>query len=73
MHAVPFDPVDARPSWWDALRRVRSEFLEIPGLRLTQAQAQRLLGLAPAVCALVLRWLVDDGFLRVTNGHFVKS
>ena len=31
-----------------------------------------ILGLAPAVCALVLKWLVDDGFLVVSNGQFVK-
>jgi hypothetical protein len=69
MTAIPLQP---RPSLWDALRRVRAEYREIPDLRLTQTQAQRLLGLAPAVCALVLRWLVDDGFLVVSNGQFVK-
>jgi hypothetical protein len=29
----------------DALRRVKGEYLEMPGLRLTPAQAQRLWGL----------------------------
>ena len=72
MYAIPSPVPDARPSMWDALRRVRAEYLEIPDLRLTQAQAQRVLGLAPAVCGLVLKWLVDDGFLVVANGHFVK-
>jgi hypothetical protein len=34
----------------DVLRRVQGEYIEMPGLRLTIAQAQRLWGLDRAVC-----------------------
>ena len=34
----------------DVLRRVQGEFLEMPGLRLTQAQARRLWGLEASAC-----------------------
>lgn len=59
-------------SWADALRRVRSEYAEMPDLRLTQAQAQRLLGLEPFPCGLVLGLLVEEGYLHVTNGFYAK-
>ncbi len=47
----------------ELLTRVRGEFLEMPGLRLTQAQAQRLWGLDPQTCASVLKSLTEDKFL----------
>jgi hypothetical protein len=48
------------------LNRIRGEFLEMPGLRLTCEQAQRLYGLDRAVCQGALDWLVDVRFLCVT-------
>ena len=48
------------------LNRIRGEFLEMPGLRLTCEQAQRLYGLDRAVCQRALDWLVDARFLCVT-------
>jgi hypothetical protein len=48
------------------VQRVRSEFSEMPGLRLTPAQAGRLLGLDPASCQKVLNVLVQSAFLRWT-------
>ena len=45
------------------LQRVRSEFKEMPCLRLTRGQAQRLFGLRADVCARVLADLVDEGTL----------
>lgn len=45
------------------LSRVRSEFREMPCLRLTAAQAQRLFGLRADVCARVLAALVREGTL----------
>ena len=48
----------------ELLRRIRGEYTEMPGLRLTEAQAQRLWGLDPATCSLVLATLVGHGFLR---------
>ena len=46
------------------LRRVRGEFVEMPGLELTENQAQRLWGLEPGRCAVVLEGLLDAGFLQ---------
>jgi hypothetical protein len=52
------------PAREQLLRRVRAEFDEMPCLRLTRGQAQRLFGLAPGVCDRVLASLVTDGMLR---------
>jgi hypothetical protein len=49
------------------VRRIYSEYLEMPGLRLTSAQAQRLWGLEADACANALRVLVEGGFLRRTD------
>ena len=45
------------------LNRVRSEFIEMPGLRLRIDQAQRLFTLEKAVCETVLHSLVEAKFL----------
>ena len=59
------------------LKRIRGEYLEMPGLRLTMAQAQRLCGVERTLCQRVLGTLVETGFLcvkkdgtyaRVTDG-----
>src|ERR1043166_9943713 len=42
-----------------ALDRIRAEFLEMPGLRLTIEQAHRLCGVEQSVCAEVLDELVE--------------
>ena len=49
------------------VRRVRSEYDEMPGLILTLAQAVRLFGLRTDVCARVLGELVTDGLLHQTS------
>jgi hypothetical protein len=57
----------------DVLRRVQGEFIEMPGLRLTELQARRLWGLDPESCAMLLRRLVDARFLFETrDGSFMK-
>jgi hypothetical protein len=48
------------------LRRVRAEFVEMPGLRLTPAQATRLWGLEGDACHTVINALVASSFLRWT-------
>jgi hypothetical protein len=54
------------------LRRIRAEFLEMPGLCLTFQQARRLWSMDPATCEAVLNSLVDARFLRRTDrGLFV--
>ncbi len=45
--------------------RLRAEFLEMPGLRLTVKQVQRLCGIDGKVCQRVLDALVARRFLRV--------
>lgn len=56
------------------LRRVRGEYLEMPGLSLTISQAQRLWGLDRATCETLLETLVDASFLRRTrSGAFVRA
>ena len=57
----------------DVLRRVQGEYLEMPGLRLTTAQAQRLWGLERADCDRLLSALVDAKFLfRTRDGAFMR-
>ena len=43
--------------------RLRAEFAEMPGMRLTLPQASRLFNLEPAQCEGVLRELVRNGEL----------
>ena len=53
------------------VRRIRSEFDEMPGTALTLAQAARLFGISTAVCERLLVSLVNDGRLRRTpDGRF---
>jgi hypothetical protein len=55
------------------LQRVRGEFLEMPGLRLTWQQAQRLWGLDESACLEVLELLVDAKFLcRPGRGMYMR-
>ncbi|MBS1818365.1 MAG: hypothetical protein JSU08_10575 [Acidobacteria bacterium] len=57
----------------DIVNRVRGEFLEMPGLRLTESQARRLWSLEAPLCADVLHELVESGFLLQTrDGAFVR-
>jgi hypothetical protein len=61
------------PATDDVLRRVQGEFLEMPGLRLTEAQARRLWGLDAAACTALLEVLVDAKFLfRTREGAFMR-
>jgi hypothetical protein len=46
--------------------RIRSEFLEMPGLRLTVLQASRLWGLDEESCRRVIDALIGTSFLRWT-------
>jgi hypothetical protein len=58
----------------EVLQRIQGEFVEMPGLRLTPAQARRLWGLEGDVCTALLGSLVDARFLVQTrDGAFVRS
>lgn len=55
------------------LERLRSEFLEMPGMRLTAPQVQRLCGVDETVCRDVLQALVDSKFLhRAADGTYSR-
>ena len=56
------------------LSRIRAEFLEMPGLRLTVAQAQRLWGVEDEVCRAALAALVAERFLCIKpNGSYART
>ena len=58
----------------EVLRLIRGEYLEMPGLQLTHAQAQRLWGLDAQTCASVLETLREDAFLSLKDdGTYVRS
>jgi len=48
-----------------AFDRIRAEYVEMPGMRLTPAQVHRLSGVATAICKLVLDDLVRAKFLHL--------
>ena len=73
-------PVAVRPdlgaieSFEYLARRVRNEYLEMPGLSLTLGQAQRMWQLRRTECERLLGSLVDSGFLaRTPSGAFVRA
>ena len=49
------------------VNRVRSEFLEMPGLKLTVWQAQRLWGVDQPTCEAVIERLTEARFLARTR------
>ena len=55
------------------LQRVYGEFLEMPGLRLTCQQAERLWGLDKDTCLQLLEYLVEAKFLcRQNHGLYAR-
>lgn len=55
------------------IERLRGEFLEMPGLRLSVTQTQRLCGVDSTICQAVLDALVVEQFLRVnTEGIYCR-
>jgi nucleotide-binding universal stress UspA family protein len=56
------------------IRRLRDEFTAMPGLRLTEAQVQRLCCVDATTCASGLRALVSAGFLSsLEDGVYERS
>jgi hypothetical protein len=51
------------PAVTQILQRIRSEYLEMPGLTLKPEQVQRLCGVDSVSCESVLETLVETGFL----------
>jgi DNA-binding GntR family transcriptional regulator len=55
------------------LSRIRGEYLEMPGMRLTLEQAQRLCGVERTLCRRMLDTLVAEKFLRVeSDGMYAR-
>jgi hypothetical protein len=56
------------------LGRIRAEYMEMPGLRLTARQAQCLFGLDSKTCIAVLAALEEAHFLtRTKSGLFART
>ena len=74
MHASPETPATGSDHAGDLLLcRIRGEFLEMPGLRLTIEQAARLWQMDAATCTQALMRLVADRFLtRTRHGAYVR-
>ena len=61
-------------SFADAMQRVRAEFAEMPGLRVTTAQGARLWHFEKDFCEAVLSALVESRFLvRTRNSLFARA
>ena len=57
----------------DVLNRLHAEFLEMPGLRLTIEQVQRLCGVERVICQMVLDTLVEEELLCMSaDGHYKR-
>lgn len=57
----------------EVLQRIQGEFVEMPGLRVTAAQARRLWSLERDVCEALLGALVDAKFLaRTRDGAYIR-
>jgi hypothetical protein len=56
------------------LDRIRGEYLEMPGLPLTERQAQRLWNLDSAAIRTLLQALLETRFIRRTReGRYVRN
>ena len=53
--------------------RVRAEFMEMPGLKLTIPQAARLFNLDAVQCEQALATLVTHGVLAAAGGMFMRA
>src|SRR4051794_34871728 len=57
----------------DAFARIRAEYREMPGMRLTAAQAQWLCDAELSICLLALSEMVEANFLsRTEDGSYAK-
>lgn len=61
------------PAFGNAVRRVQSDFLEMPGLKLTLPQAARLWAYDAVFCGEVLATLVETRFLVRSRDGFVRA
>jgi hypothetical protein len=67
-------PVPRETPFAGFVRRVRTEYLQMPGLRLTAPQARRLFGLDDQTLDMVLAALLEAKFLsRALDGRLVMT
>jgi hypothetical protein len=70
----PLPDLHTRPDIVELTRRVRAEYLEMPGLNVTLSQAQRLWGADRPACEHVFASLVSSGFLRmIARDRFIRA
>ena len=73
MNTIPSAATRLETAIAELIVRVQAEYPEMPGLTLTESQAQRLWGLDGGTCALVLTALVERQFLRRTpTGAYLR-
>jgi len=57
----------------EVIRRIRAEYVEMPGMILVADQVERLCGVEPALCRMALDTLVQTRFLRQrADGAYVR-
>jgi Fic family protein len=65
------DTISNAGPYQQVFERIRAEFLEMPGMRLTAKQVERLAGVDRSICQSVLDDLVRAGFLSTwENGRY---
>jgi hypothetical protein len=57
----------------ELLKRIRAEYMEMPGLRVTIAQGQRLFGLEWTLCQTVFDALVDEAVSTRERARDVRA
>jgi len=73
-HEAVLPPLPHASALDELLRRIESEYREMPGMCVTAPQAQRLWGLDSTTCMFVLTTLVERRILRRTaRGAYLKS
>jgi hypothetical protein len=62
------------PPFEQIVQRMRADYLELPGLKLTRAQARCLWGLDADTCDQLLAYLIESGFIVCTrNDTYVRA
>ena len=70
---APAESQPRMPELTGLIHRARAEFTEMPGLRLTVAQAARLWALDPATSQTMLAALERTGFLSKRGERYTRT
>ena len=74
LDCIPITGTGLPPGISTLLLRIKSEYREMPGLKLTEAQARRLWDLDTHTCSLVLETLIEQRFLKCTaTGTYIRA